>query len=189
MTPRHGGIIGIDHDGAKETITTFTSDGIFTPHSTQDVSFLCVGGGGCGAGADAGSGGGGAGGFRSSWNNETSGGGASAEAALPLTKGTSYPIKVGDGGIGGASGPTHIPDTLSKVVPSGHPLFISIHPKNANASTIAIATPAMAPQLVLPFFIIYSNLFPVTMTPALVHLLLCNLNEFSNVAIFFKISS
>ena len=74
MTQRHGGIIGIDHDvgGAGETITTFTSDGIFTPHSTQDVDFLCIAGGGAGAGADAGSGGGGAGGYRSSWNNETS---------------------------------------------------------------------------------------------------------------------
>jgi hypothetical protein len=72
MTQRHGGIIGIDHDagGAGETITTFTSDGIFTPHSTQDVDFLCIAGGGAGAGADAGSGGGGAGGYRSSWQEE-----------------------------------------------------------------------------------------------------------------------
>lgn len=131
MTQRHGGIIGIDHDGAKETITTFTSDGIFTPHTTQDVSFLCVGGGGCGAGADAGSGGGGAGGFRSSWNNEVSGGGASAEAALPLTKGTSYPIKVGDGGIGGGEdqhqygrNPIRILSGTSRGFGDGHPSSI-----------------------------------------------------------------
>ena len=131
MTQRHGGIIGIDHDGAKETITTFTSDGIFTPHTTQDVSFLCVGGGGCGAGADAGSGGGGAGGFRSSWNNEVSGGGASAEAALPLTKGTGYPIKVGDGGIGGGEdqhqygrNPIRILSGTSRGFGDGHPSSI-----------------------------------------------------------------
>ncbi len=72
MTQRHGGIIGIDHDagGAGETITTFTSDGIFTPHSTQDVDFLCIAGGGAGAGAGTGSGGGGAGGYRSSWQED-----------------------------------------------------------------------------------------------------------------------
>ena len=61
MTQRYGGIVGKDYDAAKQTTTTFTSNGIFTPHTTQDVSFLCVGGGGGGSGADAGSGGGGAG--------------------------------------------------------------------------------------------------------------------------------
>ena len=50
MTQRYGGIIGKDYDAAKQTTTTFTSNGIFTPHTTQDVSFLCVGGGGAGAG-------------------------------------------------------------------------------------------------------------------------------------------
>jgi len=68
MTQRYGGIIGKDYDAAKQTTTTFTSNGIFTPHTTQDVSFLCIGGGGAGAGSDAGSGGGGAGGYRSSFN-------------------------------------------------------------------------------------------------------------------------
>ena len=55
MTQRHGGIIGKDYDAAKQTTTTFTSNGLFTPHTTQDVSFLCIGGGGAGAGSDAGS--------------------------------------------------------------------------------------------------------------------------------------
>ena len=101
MTQRHGGIIGKDYDAAKQTTTTFTSNGLFTPHTTQDVSFLCIGGGGAGAGSDAGSGGGGAGGYRSSFNSETSGGGAAAEDPLALTKGTDYQIIVGDGGVGG----------------------------------------------------------------------------------------
>ena len=68
MSQRYGGIVGKDYDAAKQTTTTFTSNGIFTPHTTQDVSFLCVGGGGAGSGSDAGSGGGGAGGYRSSFN-------------------------------------------------------------------------------------------------------------------------
>ena len=70
MTQRYGGIVGKDYDAAKQTTTTFTSNGIFTPHTTQDVDFLCIGGGGAGAGSDAGSGGGGAGGYRSSWQED-----------------------------------------------------------------------------------------------------------------------
>jgi len=65
------------------------------------VSWLVVAGGGSGSGGrSAGSGGGGAGGYRSSYNSETSGGGASAESALSFEVGTTYTVTIGAGGAG-----------------------------------------------------------------------------------------
>ena len=72
---------------------------------TYSSSFLVVAGGGAGngntAGSTYGSAGGGAGGLRSSWNSETSGGGASSESDAVLTRGIAYTIDVGAGGAGG----------------------------------------------------------------------------------------
>ena len=59
------------------------------------ASFLIIAGGGAGANRGSGAG---AGGYRSSWNNETSGGGASAQTALNFVGGTVYTITVGAGG-------------------------------------------------------------------------------------------
>jgi hypothetical protein len=68
----------------------------------QLVSFLVIGGGG-GSGALRG-GGGGAGGYRSSWNGETSGGGAGAETGIVPVEGISYTVTVGAGGPEGTNG-------------------------------------------------------------------------------------
>ena len=70
------------------------------------VNYLVIAGGGGGAGSGGngnGSGGGGAGGYRSAYNNETSGGGGSAETALSIVPNTNYTVTVGAGGAGGAA--------------------------------------------------------------------------------------
>ena len=64
------------------------------------VEFLVIAGGGGGGGQG---GGGGAGGYRTSWNNETSGGNSTSEASLRLSEGTVYTITVGAGGTGSTS--------------------------------------------------------------------------------------
>ena len=64
------------------------------------VDFLVIAGGGAGAdsnGDGGGGGGGGAGGYRCSFNNETSGGGAVSESALSIIDGTSVTVTVGAG--------------------------------------------------------------------------------------------
>tara|TARA_Y100000361_G_scaffold101254_1_gene90995 strand:- start:1176 stop:2273 length:1098 start_codon:yes stop_codon:yes gene_type:complete len=63
-----------------------------------DIDFLVVAGGA--SGYHSYGGGGGAGGFRASWNNETSGRGASSETAHILAAGQSYEVSVGGGGSG-----------------------------------------------------------------------------------------
>ena len=70
------------------------------------VNYLVIAGGGGGAGSGGngnGQGGGGAGGYRSAYNNETSGGGAAAETALALIPATNYSVTIGAGGAGGAA--------------------------------------------------------------------------------------
>ena len=88
-------------------IHTFTSSGTFVQSlASLSVEYLVVAGGGAGgvgdAGASAYGGGGGAGGFRTNVPGATSGGGASAEAALTLSTGNKT-VTVGAGGAG-ASG-------------------------------------------------------------------------------------
>lgn len=77
------------------TIHTFNSSGTFVANRDMDVEYLVIGGGGAGA-----AGGGGAGGYRCSVVGESSGGGASAEAKLRLSTGTSYSVIVGAGSSG-----------------------------------------------------------------------------------------
>ena len=68
-----------------------------------NISYLVIaGGGGGGDGNAGGAGGGGAGGYRTNWNSEASGGNSPCEAALSVTTGTVYTIKVGAGGAGGS---------------------------------------------------------------------------------------
>ena len=70
--------------------------GINTP--TFPVHYVLIGGGGAGGNNQVSAGGGGAGGYRSSWNNEISGGGCGVENALTFARGTTYTITVGAGG-------------------------------------------------------------------------------------------
>ena len=83
----------------------FTSSGTFTvTGGGGEVEYLVVaGGGGGGAGGGGSDGGGGAGGFRTNVSGATSGGGASAEAAMSLTAG-SYSVTVGAGGAAVTTG-------------------------------------------------------------------------------------
>tara|TARA_R100000742_G_C4275374_1_gene95796 strand:+ start:667 stop:2196 length:1530 start_codon:yes stop_codon:yes gene_type:complete len=117
-----GAITSTDFDGSNSSPRTHTftiratdaqgqtSDREFTLTSsyftTASISWLVIAGGGGGGGPQSsyGGGGGGAGGYRSSWNSETSGGGASAESALTFNAGQTYTITVGNGGAGGSSG-------------------------------------------------------------------------------------
>ena len=94
--PRLIGAVQTTTQGTQaETITTFNSSGTFTTQPrTTEITYLVVAGGG--AGGDTG-GGGGAGGFRTSVPGATSGGGASAEPAIPVSGGASYPVTVGAG--------------------------------------------------------------------------------------------
>jgi hypothetical protein len=97
-----GGTIDGDY---KYHVFNSSSDGPFVVTTVGDigtVDYLVIAGGGGGAGCVHGdaSSPGGAGGYRTSWNSESSGGGASAESALSVTA-TSYPITVGAGGAGG----------------------------------------------------------------------------------------
>src|SRR5210317_1088400 len=83
-----------------------TSDDDVTNETVQFVGttdFLVVAGGASG-GWDQG-GGGGAGGYRTSYSTDPSGGGASAEASLTLSQGTTYTITVGAGGATSTSDP------------------------------------------------------------------------------------
>jgi len=83
-------------------IHTFTSSGTFTNTvASLPVEYLVVAGGGSGGDGND-SGGGGAGGFRTNVSGATSGGGASAEAAMSLSA-TSYTVTVGAGGARGGS--------------------------------------------------------------------------------------
>jgi len=88
-------------------IHTFTSSGTFVNTiASLSVEYLVIGGGGAGgvgdANANAYGGGGGAGGYRTNVAGQTSGGGASAEAALTISAGNKT-VVVGAGGAG-ASG-------------------------------------------------------------------------------------
>ena len=78
----------------------WTADNIETNAVPLVVSYLAVAGGG-GGGGDMG-GGGGAGGLRTSYGSN-SGGGASAESTLTLSKATNYAITVGGGGAKGSN--------------------------------------------------------------------------------------
>ena len=81
---------GIETVSGGYKIHTFTSSGTFTVSSgLSTVEYLVIAGGGSG-GVYNGSrpGGGGAGGYRCSVVGENSGGGASAEGALPVSSGT-----------------------------------------------------------------------------------------------------
>ena len=88
-------------------IHTFTSSGTFVNTiASLSVEYLVIAGGGAGgvgdANANAYGGGGGAGGYRTNVAGQTSGGGASAEAALTISAGNKT-VTVGAGGAG-ASG-------------------------------------------------------------------------------------
>ena len=79
-----------------------------------EISFLVIAGGSGGGGGFHGSGAG-AGGYRSAWNGETSGGGASAQAALELDPGTDYTVQVGGGGSANGYGGNSIFANVSTV--------------------------------------------------------------------------
>lgn len=98
----------ITYDAASSSwIHTFTSSGIFTPtENLNNVEYLVIAGGG-GGGNSTGvqySSGGGAGGYRSSVIGEMSGGGATAESKISLTKNTAYGVIVGAGGAAQTQG-------------------------------------------------------------------------------------
>ena len=78
-----------------QAVSTFGQPTAVTP---LVVEYLVIAGGGGGGSKTAG--GGGAGGYRSSVTGESSGGGALAETALTLSKGTNYAVAVGAGGLG-----------------------------------------------------------------------------------------
>ena len=85
-------------------VHTFLSSGTFEVTTVGSLyttlDYLVVAGGGTsGFGGTGSAGGGGAGGYRSSWNSETSGGGASSETGLTASA-TTYTVTVGAGGGG-----------------------------------------------------------------------------------------
>ena len=88
-------------------VHTFTSSGTFTVSNqgnllgSNTIAYLVIAGGGGAGGAQRG-GGAGAGGYRSNWNSETSGGGASAEASMECPSIAGHAVTVG---AGGACGP------------------------------------------------------------------------------------
>ena len=99
-----GGVISDYTDpgpGAIYRAHIFTSSGTFTVSdpTVTSVEYLVVGGGG---GASSQGGGGGAGGYRTNVPGQTSGGGASAESAYPVSPGA-YSIVIGGGGAGATS--------------------------------------------------------------------------------------
>jgi hypothetical protein len=94
-------------DSTKGWIPTVDDDVTYETPQTLSVDFLIVaGGGGINGTSNNWAGGGGAGGYRNSFNNETSGGGGSSETAATFTKGQTYTITVGAGGVMTASGST-----------------------------------------------------------------------------------
>ena len=80
------------------------------------VSYLVIAGGG-GGGAPWYGGGGGAGGYRTSWNSETSGGGAGAENVPTLDLSTNYTVTIGGGGAQNSSNGSD--STFSTVTSTG----------------------------------------------------------------------
>jgi len=105
-------------NGNIVTIKVTNSDGKSSGNQTitasappYSVDFLVIGGGGRGGYE----GGGGAGGYRTSYNNETSGRGSSAQTALTFTSGTVYTVTIGggDAGDGATSGTAGTADSTS----------------------------------------------------------------------------
>lgn len=84
-------------------IHTFTQDGDFVVESGGPVEYLIVAGGG-GGGRNV-AGGGGGGGYRASVFGVGSGGGREQpETPMTVVSGTTYPVVVGQGGLGSTSG-------------------------------------------------------------------------------------
>lgn len=85
-------------------VHTFTGSGSLIVNQDLTAEYLVIAGGGGSTFASAG--GGGAGGYRSSVQGELSGGGATAEAPIFLSKNQTYAVTVGAGGIAGANNQT-----------------------------------------------------------------------------------
>lgn len=100
-----GAITGTPTTGGNYSFTITATNAVGSSSRTYNkvvllpppasISWLVIAGGGRSAGGPGFLGGGGAGGYRSSWNGETSGGGAGAEAALSVSPGTNYAVTVG----------------------------------------------------------------------------------------------
>lgn len=85
-------------------VHTFTGSGSLIVNQDVTAEYLVIAGGGGSTFASAG--GGGAGGYRSSVQGELSGGGATAEAPIFLSKNQTYAVTIGAGGIAGANNQT-----------------------------------------------------------------------------------
>lgn len=100
-----GALTGTPSAGGNYSFTITASNGVGSVEQSyskvillpapSSISWLVIAGGGRSAGGPGFLGGGGAGGYRSSWNGETSGGGAGAEAALSVSPSTNYTVTVG----------------------------------------------------------------------------------------------